>query len=135
MIKKAKNIITIPCSMRMEGSTLDHCEKCSFFNGVEKKGNKIIGVDCLKGEIGQLNAHVLSFTMGGYLYKARYYDEDIDGPLSEEYEYCEKCCFNKTLKNGHEVCLLRCAVDNDEITNFMCYEGEIWTKEKIEDED
>lgn len=132
-IKKIYTEVKVPCYYRIEnGSTIKHCEECTFFNGVEKDINgEIVGVDCLRSDIGQISAHVTSFTSNGYLYKSRKYDETIDGELTEDYDFCEKCCFNKKLKNGNETCLLRCGIDNDEKSNFICYEDEIWTKEKM----
>lgn len=136
MIKKTFIEVKVPCKYYSEGTTIKHCEDCNFFNGYEKNENdEIIGVDCLRGEIGSLSAHVTEFTSKGYLYKSRYYDSKIDGNLSKAYDYCEKCCFNKTLKNGNEVCLLRISVPSDEVESFCCYEGEIWTKEEIKDEE
>ena len=138
MIKTAYTEVKVPCYYRLEnGSTIEHCEKCSFYNGVVKNDNgEITGVDCLRNEIGQIGAHVTAFENGDYVYRSRSYDETIDGKLSEEYNYCEKCCFNKILVNGEDICLLRCSVSDymDNMNPFICYEGEIWEKEKLDDE-
>ena len=134
-VRKVFTEVRVPCIYYIDhGSDIEHCQKCSFFNGLEKdeEGN-VTGVDCLRSEIPSIRCHVTSFTMGDYLYKARYYDEDKDGPLDEAYDYCSKCCFNKRLQNGSEICLLRSGVEvNKEC--FMCYEGEIWEKVKIGEE-
>lgn len=134
-VRKVFTEVRVPCIYYIDhGSDIEHCQKCSFFNGLEKdeEGN-VTGVDCLRSEIPSIRCHVTSFTKGDYLYKARYYDEDKDGPLDEAYDYCSKCCFNKCLQNGSEICLLRSGVEvNKEC--FMCYEGEIWEKVKIEEE-
>lgn len=114
----------VSCKYYPDGVDVKHCKDCTFFNGMDETS-----IDCLRPEIPSLNCHVIGFTMGNYLYKLRRYDENIDGSLKEAYEYCEKCCFNKTLKNGNEVCLLRCGTED---ANFMCCEGEIWEKSKIE---
>lgn len=136
MVRKFYIEKKIPCYFRFEtGSTLEHCKNCNFFNGIVKDGDEEIGIDCLRGEIGALGAHVTQFEKGDYVYKSRKYDEEIDGELSEPYEYCEKCCFDKTLKNGHNICLLRCSDTGDDPHPFICYEGEIWIKEKIEDDE
>lgn len=139
----------VHCYYNIEhGSTLKHCKDCSFFNGFIKEDesktdklknytkNNIVAVDCLRGDIGNIRAHVTSFKMGDYLYKSRYYDENIDGKIEgdDPYDFCQKCCFNKKLINGQEICTLRCGID-DESSNFMCYEGEIWEKEKFKDTD
>lgn len=134
-VRKVFTEIRVPCIYYIDhGSDIEHCQKCSFFNGLEKdeEGN-VTGVDCLRSEIPSIRCHVTSFTMGDYLYKTRYYDEDKDGPLDKAYDYCSKCCFNKCIQNGKEICLLRSGVkDNTEC--FMCYEGEIWEKVKTEEE-
>ena len=133
-IKKVYTKIKVSCIYDIDnGSDIDHCKKCSFFNGLEKdKDNNVTGVDCLRNEIPLIRCHVTSFKMGDYLYKARYYDEDKEDPLNEAYDYCSKCCFNKRLQNGSEICLLRSGV-KEHIEYFMCYEGEIWEKYKIEE--
>ena len=137
MIKKTYTEVKVPCYYRLEnGATIKYCEECNFFNGVEKnKNNEIIGVDCLRSEIGSISAHVTSFTSNGYLYKSRYYDPELDGKLSTAYDYCEKCCFNKTLINGNDVCLLRVGSPEGDKESFCCYEGEIWAKEKMDDDE
>lgn len=138
MIKEVYTEIKVPCYYHLEnGSTIEHCKKCSFFNGVVEENGEIKGVDCLRNEVGSIGAHVTSFTSGEYLYKSRYYDEEIDGEIEgdDPYDYCQKCCFNKILANGNEICFLRCAVPQGETTSFCCYEGEIWTKERRTDID
>lgn len=134
-VRKVYTEVKVPCLYYIDhGSDIEHCQKCSFFNGLEKdQDGNVTGVDCLRSEIPSIHCHVTSFTMGDYLYKARYYDEDKDVPLDEAYDYCSKCCFNKCLQNGKEVCLLRSGV-NEHTKCFMCYEGEIWEKVKIEEE-
>lgn len=135
-IRKIKLVQKVPCYYDLEGRDPERCAHCNFFNGYEKDENdNITGVDCIRSEIGQLQAHVTKFEAGDYEYSVREYNEEKDGPLSKPYNYCEKCCFDKTLSNGRNVCLLRCSVNSDEVTNFMCYEGEIWEKEKIIYED
>lgn len=128
----------VPCAFHniTEGITVEHCKKCSFFNGETKDENgEITSIECLKADIPALRCHVTAFTMSGYLYTSRYYDKKIDGPIegNDPYDYCQKCCFNKTLSNGNEVCLLRCGAGED-VERFICYEGEIWTKQKLEDD-
>lgn len=131
-VKKTYQETRVSCYYYLEsGVNIDHCKDCSFFNGYETSDDLITGVDCLRKDIGQINAHVTAFEDSDYLYTSHEYDEDKDGPLSEEYNYCEKCCFNKLLANGKEICTLRCGIkDEDEVTNFTCYEGEIWEKVK-----
>ena len=41
------------------------------------------------------------------------------------------CCLNKQLQNRSEICLLRSGI-NEHTECFLCYEGEIWEKYKIE---
>lgn len=121
----------------IDGVNIEHCKDCNFFNGYTKEDDEITGVDCLRSDIGSLNAHVTSFTSRGYLYKSRYYDKNKDGKIEgdDPYDFCQKCCFNKTLENGEDICLLRCSVNEGEISSFTCYEGEIWEKERIEEDD
>lgn len=134
MIKNTYTSIRIPCIYYMEnGSTLEHCKECRFFNGFkENDDGDVTSIDCLKDEIPSIRCHVTSFTMGGATYKARYYDKEIDGELERDedgcVDYCKKCCFNKRLENGNEICLLRSGVSYDSIDSFCCYEGEIWEK-------
>lgn len=127
----------VSCIYRLEdGRDPETCEDCNFFNGFTKdESGEIISVDCLRNEIGQVRGHVTRFETLEYEYTSRMYDEEKDGPLSEAYGYCEKCCFNKTLSNGNDVCLLRCGVPSNDATNFICYEGEIWEKKELTEED
>lgn len=139
-LKEAWTEVRIPCYFHMmDGSTLEHCKKCSFYNGTVEENGELKGVDCLRTEIGSIRAHVTRFEKGDYVYESRYYDKEIDGPIEgdDPYDFCQKCCFLTELKNGNNICLLRCSTgdDMDEKTAFMCYEGEIWTKRKVENED
>ncbi len=136
MKKETFTSLRVPCAYHdlKEGTTIDRCKNCRFFNGEETNENgEITTIDCLRGDIPALRCHVTAFTMGDYLYTARDYDKKIDGPIDgdDPYDYCQKCCFAKTLSNGNGICLLRCGA-GDDIERFMCYEGEIWTKQKIE---
>lgn len=134
MIKNTFTSIRIPCSFYLEnGSTLEHCKGCSFFNGEKKDDDgNVVAVDCLKADIPSMHCHVTSFTMGKDTYRSRQYDEKIDGKIEEDedgyIDYCQKCCFNKKLENGNEICLLRSGIDSEVIDIFCCYEGEIWEK-------
>lgn len=140
MLKEIYTEIKVPCYYRLEnGSTIEHCKSCGFFNGVVEEDGEIKGVDCLRNEVGSIGAHVTKFQSGDYEYSSREYDKEIDGEIEgdDPYDYCQKCCFNKILANGNDICLLRCGTSGDESSSFCCYEGEIWVKEKIggEDED
>ena len=132
-IRKTYTKIKVPCAYHFgEGQDPEKCKDCNFFNGYEKdEDENITGVDCIREEIGQIRAHVTKFESGQFEYSAREYDKEKDGPLKTPYNYCEKCCFDKTLSNGSVVCLLRCSVPADEVSNFMCFEGEIWEKKQI----
>lgn len=141
MIKETFKSLRVHCihGDLIEGVTLDKCHKCNFFNGevADNKGN-ITAIDCLRADIPSFRCHVTAFTMaesdGEWLYSARYYNKETDGQIEGEdpYDFCQKCCFSKKLANGHVVCLLRCGTRSD-VDRFMCYEGEIWERKKIED--
>lgn len=140
MIKDLHTKSFIYCGFERERDP-KHCEDCSYFNGYVKKDGNIVGVDCLRNEIPALRGvHLTAFKMNGKNYSARYYDEELDGPLSEPEEYCEKCCFSKQLQNGSHICLLRSGIPDDAdmdpvnlLNMFMCYEGEIWKETEEED--
>ena len=53
----------------------------------------------------------------------------------DPYNYCQKCCFNKKLENDHEVCLLRTTKTDSDVEMFICYEGEIWEKFPIKEDE
>lgn len=133
MLKKLYTEVKVPCYYYIEnGCKIDHCKDCNFYNGEVVENGEVVGIDCLRGDIPSIKCHVTSFLMGDYEYRSRWYDEDKDGKIEgdDEYDFCQKCCFCKKLINGNEICLLRCGVDDDDKSNFMCYEGEIWEKFK-----
>ena len=134
MVKKIFTQVKVPCVYYLQGSDVEHCRDCSFFNGTVEENGKLTGVDCLRGEVGSMNAHVTEFTSNGWIYHVEEYDSRIHGKIEgdDPYDFCQKCCFNKILANGNDICLLRCATSDEESSSFMCYEGEIWKKEKLE---
>ena len=128
-VKEIKLLKRVQCPFYIEnGCTVEHCEKCTFNNGIIKNDDdEVIKVECLYSELPQFGCHVTEFTMNGMKYRVRYYDEEIDGPITgdDPYDFCQKCCFNKLLENGNYTCLLRTGV-GDDIEKFTCYDGEIW---------
>lgn len=139
MIKDTFTKVKVPCIYyKTNGVEVEHCKDCSFFNGYKKDVfEQITGVDCLRPEIPSINCHVTSFTMGEYEYRSRYYDKEKDGEIygDDPYNYCQKCCFNKKLENDHEVCLLRTTKMDSDVEMFICYEGEIWEKFPIKEDE
>lgn len=110
---------------------LSKCKECGFFGGIEE--DKVI---CHRAGLPLLtNIHVTQFTHGDDLYTARHYDKDIDGEIegSDPYDYCQKCDMLKVMPNGEHYCLLRQSATP--IDSFICYEGEIWKKTKIKEEE
>lgn len=109
------------------------CYRCIFF----EKGKDESTIKCHKAGLPTLTGiHIKQFEHKGYLYTARNYDKNIDGKLESDdpYDVCEKCDMRQFLPNGVDYCLLRNSADFENIDMFMCYEGEIWKKTKIEEE-
>lgn len=128
--------LKVPCKFYIiDGVDVDHCKDCCFFNGYKKDMfEQIVSVDCIMPEVPPMNCHVTSFEMGGYEYRCHRYDETKDGEIEgdDPYDYCQKCCFNKEMCNGNEVCLLKIGMDDDNYT-FNCHEGDIWEKFPIKE--
>lgn len=133
MIKKTYKEVKVGCKYYLhDGVSIEHCKDCTWFNGFDEKDGEIVGVDCLTSEIPSLSCcHVTGLKIGNKKYESRDYDKDIDGPIEgdDEYDFCQKCVFNKRLVNGSEICLLRSGF-RDDVEIFSCYEGEIWKEVK-----
>jgi hypothetical protein len=108
-----------------ETEPLSTCESCRFFGGMDDEN-----VLCHSNFVTfGTNTHVTEFTDSGYLYKARRATEE-EHQLVDNYDYCPLCCFHEITPNGSEICLLR---ESDLGDGFICYEGEIWEKTKLEE--
>lgn len=134
-----KDLTYVVCQFK-RGKNIDikECVGCQFFNGYNKKGDDVVGLDCLYDDIPKLDlCRISSFVSGGYIYKRRPYDESVDGEIDNNNDYdnelCKKCCFGKELANGELVCTLTYAVDETCVDMFGCNDDEIYVKSKIKD--
>ena len=120
------------------------CEHCAFFSGVDEKS-----VKCKYDRSKMLqHMHVTKFWNGVTEYSSKCWNDlsqDEKNYYIEKFnidkettiiDTCKFCCFDETLDNGQNICLLRQSAASEEIQAFCCYEDEFWEVSQIyNDED
>lgn len=134
MKKPIEKIETVSCHRSRDGRrTLEDCKLCKYYGGALDDGK---AVDCLWNELPVFaNFEIKELIKKDYVYRKRLYDPNIDGKIEGpcKTDYCQKCVFDHTMRNGERVCLLRQIGSDVFKSTTCCYNGEIWYKEKLEE--